>query len=62
MIRRPGRPALDPDDRSVTVTLRLPSKAYDRVMAHAQQERVTIAELIRRRLHALTAAEFRFQK
>lgn len=48
--KRPGRPPVDPTDRSVLVTIRLPSRAYDRQYQRAQRERVTIAEAIRRTL------------
>jgi len=49
-MRRPGRPALDPDDPSVAVCLNLPSKAYDVLYTAAAGARVTVPELIRRSL------------
>lgn len=48
--RRPGRPPLDPTDPSIEVCLTLPSKRYDDLYARAQRARVTVPELIRRRL------------
>jgi hypothetical protein len=50
--RRGGRPPLDPTDRSVSLTLRVPSKQYDRLCADAQRERCTVPELVRRSLDA----------
>ena len=55
---RPGRRPLDPHDRSIGVTLRLPSKQYDALAQLAVQHRVSLAALTRfavRRL--LKAAE-----
>jgi hypothetical protein len=48
MIRTPGRPRLDDDDSSVPVTVRVPSKQYDKMIAAADRDRVTVAEWIRR--------------
>ena len=48
MKRTPGRPPLDDDDPSVTVTVRMPSKDFDEVCKRAQRERVNVRELIRR--------------
>jgi hypothetical protein len=48
MIRTPGRPRLDDDDPSVPVTVRVPSKQYDKMIAAADRDRVTVAEWIRR--------------
>ena len=48
--RRPGRPPLDPDDPSTTVNVRLPGREYDRLYTIAQQQRLTVPEMIRRAL------------
>jgi len=45
----PGRPRLDDDDDTVNVTIRLPSRAYDRVYEDAQRDRLSVSEFIRRR-------------
>lgn len=47
---RPGRPPLDPDDPSVQVSLRLPSKQFDATQKRADEARMTIAEWIRKML------------
>jgi hypothetical protein len=44
---RRGRPALAPDDPSVSVHLRLPSSQYDELYARARAERSSVAEVIR---------------
>lgn len=49
-MNRPGRPKIDQTDESVSVSLTLPAREYDRVFAEAQRERVSIAEVLRRRL------------
>lgn len=59
MKRAPGRPPLDDSDPCVDVHLRLPSKQYDDAFARAQQERITVPEVIRR---ALQAAQLRDSK
>lgn len=46
--RRPGRPPLDPTDRSIDVHLSLPSKLYDHVDRLARAQGVSMAELFRR--------------
>jgi hypothetical protein len=52
-MRRPGRPALDPDDRpSVAVTVRFTERQFDSMWAAAQRERMTVSDLIRRKLDA----------
>jgi hypothetical protein len=48
--KRGGRPPLDPDDPSVDVHVRLPSKQYDAVYRLAQHARVTVPEMFRRGL------------
>jgi hypothetical protein len=48
MIRKPGRPPLDPADRSVVVSFRMPARVYDRVCERAAAARVTVPEILRR--------------
>lgn len=48
--RPPGRPRLDPTDESVSVHVKLPSRQYDAVFLDAQAARVSVPELIRRRV------------
>jgi hypothetical protein len=48
--RRPGRPALVEGDRSVYVTVAIPSKQYDDIYQQAQRQRLGVPEVIRRRL------------
>lgn len=48
--KRKGRPTLDPHDTSASVCLVLPSKQFDQLDAEARRERVSLPELIRRRL------------
>lgn len=50
MANKPGRPPLDPTDRSVVVTLAMPGRAFDAVYRRAQMERLTVPEIIRRAL------------
>ena len=57
--KRRGRPRLEPDDPSVDVHVRLPSKQYDAAYLRAQRERLTVPELLRR---ALQAKQFRDSK
>lgn len=47
---RRGRPRLDEDEESVSVSVRMTSSAYDSLYERAQRERTTIAELVRREL------------
>ena len=51
MANRPGRPPLDPADKSVVVSLAMPGRTFDRVYRLAQVERLTVPEIIRRALH-----------
>jgi hypothetical protein len=46
--RRPGRPPIDPTDRSVSLSVRLPSKQYDALVQRALDARRTVAEQVRR--------------
>lgn len=51
--RRPGRPALDAADTpSVSVHVRIPARQYDAVYQAASSSRVSVPELIRRRVAA----------
>jgi hypothetical protein len=45
-----GRPRLDPNDNSVQVCVSVPSRQYDDIYRRAQQDRVSVPEVIRRRL------------
>ena len=49
-MRRPGRPPLADDDTTTPVTLRVPSKEFDRACERATLERVTVRDLFRRGL------------
>lgn len=48
--RRTGRPPLDAEDDSVQVCLTLPARQYDALYDQAQQDRVSVPEVIRRTL------------
>lgn len=51
--KRPrGRPRLDEDDRSVSYTMRIPAKDFKDATTRAHDERITLAEWIRRMLRA----------
>jgi len=50
MKRRPGRPTVSPDDRSVQVGLTLSEKEYDRLWRKAFRLEISVAEVIRREL------------
>jgi hypothetical protein len=47
-MKRPGRPPLDQDDRSVPVTFSLPSRQLAVVSKHAKHDRLTVQDWIRR--------------
>lgn len=47
---RTGRPRLDPDDRAIQFSIRLPPKHYDALYKRATEARQTISEFVRRRL------------
>ena len=53
MPRKSGRPPLDPDDRSVQIALKVPSKQYDALWHEAQRARMTMPELIRHKLRRM---------
>ena len=48
--RRRGRPRLDPSDSSMSVHVRLPTKQYDAAVKRASDERLSLADYIRRRI------------
>ena len=48
--KRRGRPSLDPDDRAVPVSFSLPSRQYDKLTRQAQEEKITLPEVIRRKI------------
>ena len=48
--RAPGRPPLDEEDRSVPVSITLPSKQFDDICKRALRADVSVAEIIRRDL------------
>jgi len=50
--RRVGRPPLDPDDPSVPMMLRLPSKQYDATYKNARAARESVSDYVRRLLRA----------
>ena len=48
-MRKPSRPPLDENDPVTgSVHLRLPSRVYDDLYRRAQQERISVPEVIRR--------------
>lgn len=47
---KPGRKAVDPNDRSVAVGVTLPSKQFDAICRRAIREDVSVPEIIRRTL------------
>jgi hypothetical protein len=44
-----GRPPLDRRDKSVPITVKVPSRHYDILYSKARQQRVSVPELLRRR-------------
>lgn len=50
-----GRPRLERDDRTTSITVRLPTKEFDAVHTCANDERVTFSDWIRRTLKRATA-------
>lgn len=44
---RRGRPRLDPEDVSIRLALRMPTKQYDRVYRVARQQRMTLSQFVR---------------
>lgn len=53
MVKRPGRPALDPGDRTVPVTVSLPAKQFDALCRCALREGVSLPAFLRRYLPRL---------
>jgi len=52
---KPGRPRVDPADRSVAVHLTVPARLYDRSYAAARAARQTVNDWIRDRLREAIA-------
>jgi len=52
MSRRPGRPALDPHDPTVKLTVSVTTKKYDELYARAHAARLTLSAFVRRELRA----------
>jgi hypothetical protein len=46
----PGRPPLHPDDPSVQISVKVPTKQFDRLCQRAREARCTVPEFIRRHL------------
>ena len=61
-MRGPGRPPLDPDDPSVPVCLKHPSRQYDEAYHRAQRDRISVPEVIRRALDRELRQEDREKK
>jgi hypothetical protein len=59
--RPPGRPPLDDDDESVSVSTRMPSRQFNDLYERAQGARVSVAEQLRRDA-AAAAKKFRTEK
>jgi len=55
--KRRGRPALDPSDTSVPVSLSLPSRTFDEISRQAMRENVSVPEIIRRKLRQADEAD-----
>jgi hypothetical protein len=49
-MKQTGRPRIDPDDYSVSVSVSLPSRQYDQFYRQARRDDISIAEVIRRHL------------
>jgi hypothetical protein len=51
--KRPrGRPPIDPSDRSVPYSVKIPAKDFAQAETRAKDERLTLADWIRRMLRA----------
>lgn len=48
--RKPGRPRIDPTDRTISFSVKLPSKQYDEIYAQSRRTRETMNAWIRRTL------------
>lgn len=51
-MKRRGRPLLDATDRTVTITVAMPSRQLDYLYQQAQSQRVNVPEVIRRTIRA----------
>jgi hypothetical protein len=47
---KPGRPPLDRHDPSVRLSVKIPSRQYDELFQQAQRARVSLPEMVRRKL------------
>jgi hypothetical protein len=56
MTKRRGRPPLDPDDPSVPVMFRVPSKQYDATFRNARDARETVSDYVRRAVQSANQA------
>jgi predicted HicB family RNase H-like nuclease len=52
--RKPGRPPLAEADRTEPVTIRMPARDFANAATRARDERITLAEWIRRALRSAT--------
>lgn len=48
--KRPGRPRMVDDDTTTPITIRVPTRDFDRACERASRERVRVPDLIRRAL------------
>lgn len=48
--KKPGRPRLDPNDESIAVHIKMPSREYNRLWDEAQTQRLAVGDLIRLKL------------
>lgn len=46
--KRPGRPPLDANDHTTSVSLKVPTKLYEQVCQLADRQRIATPEVIRR--------------
>ena len=53
----PGRPRLDPTDTSVSITLRVPSRHYERMNLEAKRARLTLQDWMRQQMNTKDAAK-----
>lgn len=53
MKRTRGRPPLDDDDTTTRVSVRLPTRQYDRALSQARADRESVSDLIRRGLRCV---------
>lgn len=55
--KRQGRPPLTEGDTTTPVTVRLPSKDFDRVCERASRERVKVQDLLRRGIASIVVED-----